>query len=217
VERGREEGTLTCALAEEVEPRGFKRIDPAPVVEAAHLIAAWKRKPWNHNRGIAIVAMESNNGHPGEFARKLRRPIGRKIGYLPFLYELGLHVIVTGTGLLPRATDLHSYVDKINNQFVLLQSVHVVDLEARDFLADLPAEVGTLEEEIKPGVQKAFEAVSRVRSPLFHATYDAMKVRFDCSKQTGRAAKSARSWAMRLSGPDIDAIETGISRYLHGE
>jgi hypothetical protein len=217
VTQERDEEALTQSIAREVEPRGFKLLDPVPAVDDVRMIAAWRRKNWNTNRGIAIVAMESTTGNPGEFARQLRRPIGRKIGYVPFLYEMGLHVVVTGAGVLPRASDLHNYVDKLNNQFVLLQSVHVVDLAAADFLAGLPAEVQTLEEEIKPGVQKAFEAVNRLRNPLFYATYDYMKVRFDCSRQDGWAAKSARSWAMRLSGPDIDAIETGISRFLRGD
>ena len=44
--------------------------------------------------------------------------------------------------------------------------------------------------------------------------FDPMKLRFEYSLETGRAALSARTWALRVSGFFIDAIESGIQSVI---
>lgn len=112
-------------LEDAVAPHGFRRFTPA----AGDLpwISAWKRKTWNTNRGIALLAMPPEAPHAGEYALDVRVRAGKAIGYLPFLYELGLQLVLCGPGIVEKGADLDRYVTKINNSTVLLQSLHLVD------------------------------------------------------------------------------------------
>jgi len=77
-----------------VGPHGFRKRQPSPTVPDVELQAAWTWKTWLVNRGIALVPIGHYTDHPGDFARKLRRRFGKALGYFPFFYPLGLHVIV---------------------------------------------------------------------------------------------------------------------------
>src|SRR3954452_4594732 len=105
------EQVLAGQMDKTLAPLGFKKIIPAPSVEAVQVIAAWK-KGWPR-QGVVVVSIGPYADHPGEFAAKLRRRLGRRIGYFPLLFPLGLHVVVTGRGILPRATELQLYVDTL--------------------------------------------------------------------------------------------------------
>jgi hypothetical protein len=146
-------------LHHEVAPHGFRRFDPPSADPPLPWIAAWKRKTWNTNRGIALLRLPAQSAHAGEYARDVRVPAGKAIGYLPFLYELGLQLVLLAPGGLGKAEGLERYVTPVNNSTVLLQSIHLVDPETR-------------------------------------------------------AARSVRTWGQVVTGPFIDAIETGISAFL---
>jgi hypothetical protein len=147
-------------LAENLEaavaPHGFRRFKP----EGGGLpwISAWKRKTWNTNRGIALLALPPDVPHAGEYALDVRVRAGKAIGYIPFLYELGLQLVLSGPGAAEKGEGLERYVTKINNSTVLLQSLHLVD----------PA---------------------------------------------SGASRSVRTWGQLVTGPFIDAIESGIARF----
>ena len=117
------------ALAEHLEDavasHGFRRFTPGG--GGLPWISAWKRKTWNTNRGIALLAVPPGAPHAGEYALDVRVPAGKAIGYLPFLYELGLQLVLCGPGILERSDGLERCVTKLNNSTVLLQSLHLVD------------------------------------------------------------------------------------------
>ncbi len=150
---------LAGCIGEAVEPHGFVRF--APAVDGLPWIAAWKRKTWNTNRGIALLSAPADIASALDYARAVRKSAGKGIGYLPFLYELGLQLVLTGPGLLAKAKGLSGALAKINSFTVVLQSVHAVDPE-------------------------------------------------------GRVALSTRTWGQFVSGPWIDAIESGIAAFLGG-
>jgi hypothetical protein len=83
------------------------------------------------NRAVALLQFPDTAKNPGELARNVRTPLGKAVGYIPFLNELGVQIIIAGPGLLAWSKNLHSFLDKINNQRVILQSLHFVDLTAR--------------------------------------------------------------------------------------
>ena len=66
-----------CAqnLDETVAPHSFKRIEKQSA-RMPPLIAAWKRKSMNMNRGIALVHFSDPSVHPGEFARAIKKTDG---------------------------------------------------------------------------------------------------------------------------------------------
>ena len=121
---------LARSIDAAVAPLGFKELHVEPASSGLPWIAAWKRKTWNTNRGIACLELPASVVHPGEYALDIRARAGKAIGYLPFLYELGLQLVLVGPDLVKKARDLERYVTKINNSTVLLQSIHVVDLDA---------------------------------------------------------------------------------------
>lgn len=118
---------LAACIGEAVAPHGFRRIEALPRSGSLAWIAAWKRKTWNTNRGIALLSMPPGAQHPGEYALDVRVAAGKAIGYIPFLYELGLQLVLCGPGIVERGKGLDRYVTRINNSTVLLQSLHLVD------------------------------------------------------------------------------------------
>jgi hypothetical protein len=118
---------LAQSIDTAVAVHGFRQFKPAAALSPLPWIAAWKRKTWNTNRGIALLAMSEQATHAGEHALDIRVQAGKAIGYLPFLYELGLQLILVGPGILKKGEGLDRYVTKVNNSTVLLQSIHLVD------------------------------------------------------------------------------------------
>lgn len=206
---------LAWRLNDELTPHGFRQLAPVPEVEGARVVAIWKRKTWNTNRGVVVVAVDDSVIDPGEYARLNRRRFGKLVGYIPLLYEVGLQVVLVGPDLLQRAARLNEYVDQINTQWVVLQSIHVVDAAAGPLLAHLPDALDP-ESRMKPAIQRFFEAIPSVWKLLSaNRGFDPMKLRFEFSRETGRAALSARTWALWKSGSFIDAIEAGINGFVH--
>ena len=84
------------------------------------------------NRAVALLPFSDVGQSPGQFAQSINVPLGKAIGYIPVLNELGLQMIIVGPGLLAWSANLDGFLDKINNQRVILQSLHIVDLTARN-------------------------------------------------------------------------------------
>lgn len=129
-------GGSTDALAQcidhAVKLHQFERFKPAGSPSSISWLGAWKRKTWNTNRGIALIALPDPAPHAGEYALDIRSKAGKAIGYIPFLYELGLQLVLTGPGILKKGDGLDRFVTKMNNSTVLLQSIHLVDPDSRE-------------------------------------------------------------------------------------
>jgi hypothetical protein len=207
-------------------PPGFMRLVPAPSVEGVQIVAAWRRR-WPRV-GVAVVPIGRYIDHPGDFARQLKRRVGRQIGYFPVFMPLELHFIVTGPGILTRATELQLYLDTLGNLTfgnltVTLQSIHVIDVAAGEYLADLPALEERFEEQLKHPEQQAVEDISKFLrvaklNPFPGPSISPMQMEMDYSHRTGRAVRSARNWGRRDGTllATCAAIDDGIERFIHG-
>jgi hypothetical protein len=117
-------------------PFNFVRMGQETIVPAlpdgVETRALWKRKTFNTNRGVVLI--EYNEGVPEllDIVWDLVKPIGRTIRFIPFLYPLGLQVVAAGKGMgtvgQVRPEEVKKVLSKIDNQRVLLQSIHLVDL-----------------------------------------------------------------------------------------
>jgi len=92
----------------------------------------WQRRTFNTNRAAALLSA------PGvtdleEHCQQLKWKIIARTFYIPFLYPLGLQMVVAGDELLSRAKIGPSVVDIIDNQRVVLQGVFVVDTKEKKF------------------------------------------------------------------------------------
>ena len=131
----REQQLANC-IEESVRPLSFKRFDPSFAIDAVNLVAVWKYKTLNMNRGIALVTLGYTSLEPGETASAIKKPIGKAIGYIPFVYELGLQLVLLGRGILASGANLERSLDKVNTQTVILQSIHLVDIDATSLIQD---------------------------------------------------------------------------------
>ena len=129
---------LATRIEQGLQPFNFQRMPQvAPLggqVAHATLHALWKLKTFNINRGVALVETDAATlPEPlANFATRVSGPLGKQIGYFPFFYPLGLQVVIVGRGILVSQEALKKGLDLLNNQTVLVQSIHAVDTEARD-------------------------------------------------------------------------------------
>jgi hypothetical protein len=125
---------LTEHLESELKPHNFQRLDEAlsslNLNNRAAVRAIWKRKTWNTNRGVALLEVNQGLDALEAFIKAVRDPVGKAIGYMPVLYPLGLQLILAGEGIHQEQSGLSAVLSKIDNQTVVLQSIHVVDLHA---------------------------------------------------------------------------------------
>jgi len=123
------EKKLIECLDEKLKPYSFERIGSSLSFQhSLPVVATWKRKTWNTNRAVVVVSLPELDGHPGEFAQTVKLPLGKILGYVTFFYPLGLQIVLIGNSILNKTESLEDFVDKFDNQRVVLQSIHVVDL-----------------------------------------------------------------------------------------
>ncbi|HKS39244.1 MAG TPA: hypothetical protein VJX74_01425 [Blastocatellia bacterium] len=122
---------LIECVEEELKPHLFQRMAETPNLPGVNIAAVWKRRNFNTNRAVALLPFSDVGQSPGQFAQSIKVPLGKAIGYIPVLNELGLQMIIAGPELLAWSANLNGFLDKINNQRVILQSLHIVDLTAR--------------------------------------------------------------------------------------
>jgi hypothetical protein len=205
--------SLTQCLQETVAVHSFKRIETEQA-GSVPIIAAWKRKTLNMNRGIALVRFNSQNAHPGEFAKTIKKSVGKSIGYVPVLYELGLQLVLVGRDVLDTSTGLDHFLDSKNTQTVILQSIHLIDVAAMGLLGNFATDVDIESDIPLPGWAKGIELIGKIRAP-WSGGFQRGKGRLRYSVETGYAAISVRTWGQTRTGPFIDAIEDGINRFIH--
>lgn len=120
-------------MNEKLTPFSFKRY----VIENGsgnfNHIKIWKRKTWNTNIAIALISFPKSDKNTGEYAKKIKSELGKEIGYKVFLYPLGLQIVFFGNDILKFTKNLDKYVDKIDTQTVVLQSIFVVDISSRTY------------------------------------------------------------------------------------
>lgn len=119
------EEDLYRILEEHVAPLGFKRAAVPDAIGGVPLSAAWVRKTWNTNRGIACIRVPPGRG-AGETAQAIKIELGKALGYFPFFYGIGLQVVCLAPSIDGSTA---SHVDAIDNQRSIIQSLFVVDLE----------------------------------------------------------------------------------------
>lgn len=120
------EAALPGALEARLGEQGFVRKEHPVQVEDLSWDGLWVRKTFNTNRAAALLRLPPG-AHPGQLSRRLALPIGRVAGYLTFLYPVGLQLVWVGRGCL--RDDLQTYVDAIDTQRSVLQSIFVLDLD----------------------------------------------------------------------------------------
>jgi hypothetical protein len=61
--------------------------------------------------------------------------LGKILGYVTIFYPLGLQIVLTGNSIMNKTDNLEKFIDKFDNQRVVLQSIHVVDLASMKYVS----------------------------------------------------------------------------------
>jgi hypothetical protein len=122
--------TLTSALEAKLAPHGFKTVDPDPSLTTRGVRKLFHRKTWNTNR--AVVLAEPGDVRFGELVERMRHEAGAFLGS-SWWSQLGLQLVVVVEARLPTEQELGRYVDQVNTQGVLVQSVFAVDPTTAQF------------------------------------------------------------------------------------
>ncbi len=121
------EHAFVPALIDALSAHGFKQVD-APKADLL-----MKRQTFNTNRAVVVVSAAAVPQDFGTYVRDVRADVARRCGYIPFLWPVGIQVVVVAPGITSTDIDPQHYVALVDNQWALIQSVFLVDPESRDY------------------------------------------------------------------------------------
>ncbi len=101
-------------------------------------VAFWRRCTLNTNRAVALLQRPEGDFAAGPYCQKMKWRLVWLTRFCPFFYEVGLQVVLCGDGLeqaMGPPGELQNYVDRLSNQFVVLQSLFVVDTASGTYRA----------------------------------------------------------------------------------
>lgn len=112
-----------------IEKHSFKRYKINNIYNFKNIIV-WRRKTFT-NTAILLIDLSDNRlnniKNLGEFAQKIKFDLGKEIGYIYSIYALYLKIIFYGDNIIELSNNLADYIDKFDNQRVVLQSIYIID------------------------------------------------------------------------------------------
>lgn len=125
---------LKAAIEKNVGASGFRKVTADFRDETVSKADFWNRRNLNLNR--SIVLLEINQALTVDelinHLQSIKLKLGKVTGYVPFLNEVGMQVIVYSKSLVAGEHHLKP-VDTVNNQRALIQSVFIVDERNRQY------------------------------------------------------------------------------------
>ncbi|AMV38333.1 hypothetical protein [Planctomyces sp. SH-PL62] len=120
---------LIAPLGDKLGALGFRRHE-RPRMADLNVIGFWRRCTWNSNRAVAVLRRPPGDVAIGPYCQQAKWKLLRCTRFIPFLYEVGLQIVVVGEWPEHAPDDgrtLQQSVDKVSNQFIVLQSLFSVD------------------------------------------------------------------------------------------
>jgi len=124
---------LDVHISDSLSRHGFKRLKHKILEEKFGSITVWVLRTWNINRAIIFLSPPDKVKNIGEYCQKIKWKLLLTLGFIPILYPLGLQIIICDEN--PIEQNLNKYVDKINNQSVVLQSIFVINLNKHTYFS----------------------------------------------------------------------------------
>jgi hypothetical protein len=124
-----------------------------------------KRQTWNTNRAVVVHYIPTMPDDIRRYLRVLRRQVAFRCGFVPFLWGIGIQVVLVVPESVESDVNPAALVAQIDNQWAIIQSVFIVDPGARTF-----AEGRTWGQFVTGKFQDAIAAVlsRHFHSPLSH-------------------------------------------------
>jgi len=114
---------LAQKLEAALTPHGFWLLERK---KGSIFSAIWKRQTFNTNRAVTLVEISSVPVDLSPLLKEVKKEAAFRCGFFPFFYGLGTQVVFLVTGAQPEEEELGAYVDKIDNQWLDIQSIFVV-------------------------------------------------------------------------------------------
>jgi hypothetical protein len=115
-------------LQSALEPMGFRRIKEGDVGCVCGTI--WKRQNLNMNRAVAVIHLDALPEDLAPLLKKVKKEAAFRCGFFPFFYGLGTQLILIVAGSISQKPEVLRYVDKIDNQWSIIQSIFVVQADS---------------------------------------------------------------------------------------
>jgi hypothetical protein len=121
-------GELVKALA----IHGFREV-ARPSESVPDAWALLRRQTLSTNRAVVVVAPASTPRNLASYLKQVRRRAAFRCKFFPLLWGLGLQVVIVSPGIAAADIDLGQLVSRVDNQWAIIQSVFLVDPDARSF------------------------------------------------------------------------------------
>ncbi len=89
---------LIVTIGEALAPHGF-RPHWRPEMANPGVVAFWRRCTWNTNRVVAVLRRPEGDLDFRGFCQRIKWRLLWRTRFIPFLYEVGLQIVVVGDGL----------------------------------------------------------------------------------------------------------------------
>jgi len=88
--------------------------------------AILKRQTINTNRAVAFVRLDTLPDDLSGLLKTVRKEVAFRCGFFPVLYGIGTQLILIVSGSVPAKVELDRYVDRIDNQWSIIQSIFLI-------------------------------------------------------------------------------------------
>ncbi len=129
------ESRLVECLDASLGPHSFKRAGSTQQLDGIPRIEIWRRRSWATNRAVALLRLPEGENSPGRLAQQIKMALGQIAGYVTVLNPLGLQIVLTTYKTMDPDLRLSDFVDRVNNQRVVLQSIFLVSLLERSHIS----------------------------------------------------------------------------------
>lgn len=124
---------LIHELTDAISSHGFTKVND-PLKSLPEVAALLKLQTWNINRAIVVVQLATTPGDLSVYLKTLRRKVAFHCRFVPFFWDIGIQVVLIAPGLAQGKVDPIKHVDKINNQWAIIQSIFLCDPATQLFL-----------------------------------------------------------------------------------
>jgi hypothetical protein len=94
-----------------------------------------KRQTWNTNRAVVLLEIPEPPADMAGFLKRVRGTVARKVRFFPFLYGVGIQIIVMCPDITTAIPEPRDYVAKVDNQWAIVQSLYLIDPRKREYLS----------------------------------------------------------------------------------
>ena len=109
-------------------PHGFHRLKEGS--EGCICSAILKRQTINTNRAVAFVRVDTFPDDLVAMLQRVKKEVAFRCGFFPFFYGIGTQLVLVVVGSVPEKFELDRYVDKIDNQWSIIQSIFLVQADS---------------------------------------------------------------------------------------